>query len=142
MKITIDLDQIQSWVAEAEQITVTPQAERAILDLYKMEAQIGLAIKEAKERIKESALELTPDFKLVHGDNISVAYRAYGSRFAIDESYLNTVPKDLYKVKTTISPIPKEVELYGDAHDGKLPMGIIEKDRVKQVVITVKKGLV
>lgn len=142
MKITIDLDQIKSWVEGADKITVTPEAEGAILNLYKVADQIELAIKEAKERIKQSALELTPDFKSVHGDNLSVAFRAYGSRFKIDESYLNTVPKELYKVKTTISPVPTEVEKFADAHDGKLPMGIIEMDREKQLVITVKKGLV
>lgn len=141
MIVTIDLDQIKEWVAGADKIVLTPDAEASIMKLLEMSQTVEKAIDEAKAKIQEAALALNPDFKSVHSDNLSVAYRAYGSRFSVDETYLNTVPKELYKTKVTVSPIPEEVVKYADAHEGKLPMGIIEKERTKQLIITAKKGI-
>ena len=141
MKIIIDLDQVQEWVTDADKILLTPDAEKSIMQLLDLSKELELAIDSAKLKIQDAALKLNPDFKSVHSDNLSVAFRAYGSRFSIDETYLNTVPKELYKTKVTISPVPEEVEKWADAHEGKLPMGIVEKEREKKISITVKKGI-
>lgn len=142
MKVTIDLDQIKEWVTGASTIVVTPEAEQSLLELFNAQKQIEDAIDEVKAKIQEAALAQNPDFKTVHSDNFTVAYRAWGSRYAIDEAYLKNVPKELYRVKTTLYPETKEIDKYIDAHEGKIPLGIIEKDREKKISITQKKGIV
>ena len=142
MKLTIDTDQIKEWVTGAAQITLTPEAEAPLTELFKAQKAIEDAIEETKLKIQEAALAANPDFKTVHSDNFSVAYRAWGSRYLIDETRLNNVPKELYRIKTTLYPEAQEIEKYVDAHEGQIPLGIIEKEREKKISITAKKGVV
>lgn len=142
MKIIVDLDKLKNLVEGAENILITPDAEVSILKLYEMRDKIDKAIEEAKIRIEGEALKLNPNFKSVHSDNLSIAYRAYGQRYAIEEQYLNMIPKDLYKKVVRYSPEPKNIDQYIEANEGKVPLGIAEKLREKKIVITVKKGLV
>ena len=78
MKITIDLDHINRLIQGSKGIVLDHDSEKSILELLKLQETIENAIKVAKTKIKETALELDPNFKAIHSDNLKIAYRAYG----------------------------------------------------------------
>ena len=138
MKISVDTDQLQILVGSAGEIVINKEGEETLLKLLEIQNQVDEAMKQAKANIERQALQVDKNFMSVQGDRIKVAYRAYGSRYAIDQSHLSDIPETLYKKVTRFSPDTKAIDKYAN-ETGKLPVGIITPDRVKQIIIGIKK---
>ena len=137
MIIKIDLSNIDLAVADSDKILISSDGEKALNTLLDVQEKIEAAIKSAKAIVKLKAVELNPNFSSVQGDTLKVSYRAYGARFKIDESYLDKLDATLYTKKVSFSPVAKEIEKYAD--EKGMPLGVIEVDREKQIVIQRKK---
>lgn len=133
----IDIEKLKELTADAGKIFLTPTGEDTLVQLLEIQAQVEAAIEEAEKTLEEAALKLDPNFTSIQADKIKVFYRAYGTKYAIDESQLPAIPKELYTTKTTYSPDSKAVEKWVDEHKG-LPVGIVEKERNKSLKFTLK----
>jgi hypothetical protein len=134
MQITIDMEDLNELVAQADEIFLNPKAERVLLKLIDLRGQIETAIDQAKVSLEAAALKANPNFKSIRSEKIKVFYRSYGSRFSIDEAQIANVPQELYttEVKRTYAVETDAVEKYLETHKG-LPLGLIEKDRPKKL---------
>lgn len=137
MKISVDTDRVADLQKNGDKILFSPEGEQTLIELYKLAATVEDAIHSAKKQLAESALKLDPNFTSIQGDNVKVAFRAYGARFRIDETRLQEIPKEFYKTKTSYSPEPKAIESFIDEHSAP-PIGIIENTREKQIQVRIK----
>lgn len=135
----IDIEKLNELKADAGKIFLTPTGEDTLVQLLEIQAQVEAAIDEAEKILEEAALKLDPNFTSIQADKIKVFYRAYGTKYAIDESHLEDVPKELYTTKTSYLPDSKAIEKYTDENKG-LPLGIVEKERTKSLKFTLKKN--
>lgn len=136
LKLTVKYTDLQALVEEGKNITVTPKAENAMVALLELQEKVQEAIDQAKKVIEEKALELNPNFSSVRSDKVRVYYRAHGSKFAIDESKVQFLPKDTYKMKVTYSPDSKVLDQYAKEHNGLYPDGVIIRERTKSLSIS------
>ena len=138
--MNIDIDQLSELVATADGIFLSARAEKTLLKLLEIQKQVEDAIIEAKKKLEETALKINPNLQSIQADKVKVWYRAYGSRYLIDESNLQNVPLEMYetKVVTKYSVKAKEVEKFAN-EKGNLPLGIREVERQKQLVFGLKK---
>ena len=137
MKITVDLDELANLTKTADGIFMDGSAEKSLVDLLALSDKLEQAVKEAKATLEAKALALDPNFQSIRGDRIKVGYRYFGSRWSIDESNLNLLPKTFYTTKTTYSINAEEVEK--QIKTGRLPVGIKENERAKTITITLLK---
>lgn len=137
MKITLDLSTLSNLVKTADKIVFSPEGEETLVNLITIQKQVEDALDNAKLIIESAALKQDPNFMSVQGDKVKVSYRSYGARFKIDESFISQIPENLYTKKTNYTPIPEAVEKH--AAEKGMPLGIIEPERKKQIIITAKK---
>ena len=137
--MNIDIEKLKKLTADADKIFISPEGEEVLVQLIEIQEQVEEAIKAAKAKLEKTALELNPLFSSIQADKIKVFYRAYGSKYVIDDSQVQFIPKELYTVKTTYTPESELIEKYIDANKGKMPQGIIEPDRVKQISFSLKR---
>jgi len=133
----IDIDKLNQLVVEGDKILFTAEGEAVLLELFKIQDQVEEAFKAVKLKIAETALKQDPNFTSIQGAKIKVFYRSYGSKYKIDASLVDQVPKELYEVKVSYSAKSKEIDNYAEEHGG-VPYGIIETEREKQISITQK----
>lgn len=133
----INIEKLKDLIQDADKIFLGPEGEEVLLQLLEIEKQVELAIEAAKLKLEETALKLDPNFSSIQSDKIKVYYRSYGSRYAIDESNIDMLPKDLYETKTSYSVNTEAVDRYIEEHKG-VPIGIIEKERPKSLSFSVK----
>lgn len=133
----IDVEKLDKLTAEADKIFLSPDGEQVLLQLLEIENQVKAALQVAKEKLEETALRISPDFKCIQGDTIKVYYRSFGSRFYIDDSKIGLIGDKFYKTKTTYSPETKEIENYIKANN-MLPDGIYEAERPKKITFATK----
>ena len=137
MKITVDLDHLNTLIKDADQILLSADGEKAIIQLLELKELVVKAEKAAKLAIEVAALKLDMNFTSVESDKIKISYRAYGPRYKIDESHIDKLPTTLYKKVVKFSPLPKAIDDHSDEHG--LPLGVIENEREKQISIKEKK---
>lgn len=133
--ITIDLDKIAKWVESSKELLLTPDAEDSLKNLLDLQEQIESALKQAKENIKTEALAYNENFTGLKTDKYKISYRAYGSRYTIERSHAEDIPKELTKVVTKMSVNVKAVDEYLENNEGRMPLGILETEREKQISI-------
>lgn len=136
----IDIEKLDDLVKKSNKIFITPEGEEVLLQLLALQEQVEAAIDEAEKRLEESALKLDPNFTSLQANRIKVYYRAYGSKYKIDESRINDIPKELYTLSVRYSANTKEIEKYSDEHKG-LPLGIVEADRTKSLKFSEKNKI-
>jgi hypothetical protein len=134
--INIAYEDLQSLVAEGKNIVASPKAEEALVALLTLKEEVENAIEEAKKVIEEKALELNPNFSSIRSDKIKVAYKTYGAKYAIDETKVNFLPKEVYRSKVSYTADAKALEKFVEEHGGLFPDGIIIKDRKKSMSIS------
>lgn len=136
----IDIEKVTHLVKKADDIFLAPDGEQVLIDLLTIQAQVEAAIDEAKAKLEQTALKVDPNFTSIQADKIKVYYRAFGSKYYIDENNINLAPKEFYTVesKVTYKIDTKALEKSID-QTGKLPGGIIEVDRKKAISFTLKK---
>lgn len=137
----IDIEKLAKITAKADEIFLTPAGEQVLIDLLKIQDQVNAAIGEAKQKLEATALKVNPNFSSIQADKIKVYYRAYGSKFYIDEAQINMAPKELYEIESKVNYKidTKAVEKWADAHGG-MPTGIKEVERSKSISISFKNG--
>lgn len=135
--MNIKIEELEELVKTADSIFITEKGEKVLLKLMDLQEQVENAVKEAKAKIEAAALAIDPDFASIQGSAIKVSYRAYGSRYAIDESLANEVPKDLITKKEVVSINTEAVDNFIKANGG-LPVGIFEPVRAKTISISKK----
>lgn len=138
MKLSIDTDNLQTLAKKADQIVFTPEGEETLIKLLELEGKVKEAISLAKQTIEASAKKLDENFTSVQGDKVKVSYRSYGTRYIIDEAFIKDLPKELYRISVKHYPNSKEISKLA-TETGKLPQGIVEPDRQKQITISIKK---
>lgn len=135
----IDIEKLKELTADAGKIFLTPKGEDVLVQLLEIQKQVEEAIEAAEVTLEEAALKLDPNFTSIQADKIKVFYRAYGTKYAIDESVLPDIPKELYTTKTSYLPDSKAIEKWTEEHKG-LPIGVIEKERTKSLKFTLKNS--
>ena len=137
----IDIETLNELVTKADEIFLTAAGEKTLVKLLAIQDQIEDAITQAKAKLEAAALKTDPNFSSIQSDKIKVYYRAFGSKYYIDESNINLAPKEFYTTqsKVTYKIDTKALEKAIDA-SGKIPAGIIEVERKKQLTFALKKN--
>ncbi len=135
MKISIDLDELKDLAQEGKQICLRPEGEEVLLRLLEAQEVVNAAIEEAKRVLEAEALKLSPDFQAIRSDHLTVQYRACGPKYRVEESLLETVPDHLYISRTTYTLLSEAIDEYARSQ-GQLPVGIAERVRPKQIVLS------
>lgn len=135
--MTIDIESLDQLVLDSDKIFLTPAGEKTLVKLLKIKGQIEDAITSAEKKLEETALKLNPNFTSIQADKIKVYYRAYGSRYYIDESQIAFIPKELYAAKTMYRADAKAIEKWSEEHKG-MPAGIREAERQKSLKFSLK----
>jgi len=139
MKLTIDLDNLKKLSKKGKDIFMKPEAEKELLAILEAEEQIKEIKEKAKEELEKVALKKNPNFSSIESDNVKVYYRAFGSRYRVDDPNADKLPEDLIKTEKKYKIITKEVDKFYKEH-GKLPVGINEVERPKKISFNAKKN--
>lgn len=137
----IDIEKLNNLVTKSDEIFLSADGEQVLIDLLAIQEQVEQAITAAKLKLEQAALKANPNFSSIQANKVKVYYRAYGAKYYIDEANLNLAPKEFY---TTESKITYKIDTKGlEKHieqTGKVPAGIIEVERKKQLTFAIKKG--
>lgn len=135
----IDIEKLGEIVNKADEIFLSANGEKVLIDLLTIQDQVENAISKAKEKLEATALKSNPNFSSIQGDKIKVYYRAFGSKYYVDEANLKMAPKELYTVeeKTIYKIDTKAVDKWIDQHGGT-PAGINEVERKKTLSFSLK----
>jgi hypothetical protein len=137
----IDIEKLTNLISKADDIFISADGEQVLIDLLTIQEQLDNAFAEAKAKLEAAAKKKNPNFSSIQGDKIKVYYRAYGSKYYVDEANINLAPKEFYTVESKITykidtkALEKSIE-----QTGKVPAGIIEVERKKQLTFTLKKN--
>lgn len=137
-KITVDLTKVAELVSDGKDLFLTPDAEKAIVELFALKDQIEAAIEELKGTLAAAGEEYNPDFTSIKADSVRVSYRQYGGKYAVDDSHAADIPEGLVEPKVSYKVLTKEIDAWVDEHGG-LPLGINERERAKTISISIKK---
>lgn len=138
---TIDIEKLGNIIKKADDIFLSAQGEQVLIDLLTIQEQVEEAIAMAKLKLEATALAVNPNFTSIQADKIKVYYRAFGSKYYVDEANINLAPKEFYTIESKVSykvdtkKLEKSIE-----ETGRVPAGIIEVDRKKTISISFKKG--
>ena len=136
--MNIKIEKVEKLVAKFDQIFLSADGEKVLIDLLALQEKIETAIKTAKLKLETAALMYDKNFTSIQGSKVKVSYRAYGSRYAIDESLASQLPDGIVSKKEVLSINTDEVDRFIKAN-GALPLGINEPIRHKTISISVKK---
>lgn len=135
----IDVENLSDLVAKADDIFLGPKGEATLVKLLEVQKVVEDAINTAKTVLEQSAIKLNPNFASIQGDTVKVSYRYFGARYYLDESQIDKVDPELYKVTKRYSVDAKALEAYIDEHKG-MPVGVNEVERKKQITFAMKQG--
>jgi hypothetical protein len=137
----VDVEKLNELVVKADEIFLTAAGEKVLINLLAIQDQVEQAIDAAKAKLEAAALKANPNFSSIQADKIKVYYRSYGAKYYIDEAHINLAPKEFYTVesKVTYRIDTKALEKAIDT-SGKVPAGIIEVERKKQLTFALKKN--
>lgn len=135
-ELVVNLDHLVELVARGSDLFLTPDAEKAILELYAIQSNVEYHIEALKEALAVEGERQNPNFTSIKGDNVSVGYRQYGGKYGVDESLADQIPEGMVKTKITRTVDTKEVDKWADHNDG-LPLGIVERARAKTISISI-----
>lgn len=136
--MNIDIEFLDKIKLEADRIFLEPEGEETLVKLLEIQTQVEQAIDAAKVKLADAALKLNPNFSSIQGDKVKVYYRAYGSRYKIDESLIDQIPIELYTKKLVYTPVAEAIEEWTKQHEG-MPIGIIEPERSKSLSFSLKE---
>ena len=134
----IDIDKLEKLVVDSDKIFLTPEGEEVLMQLLEIRQQVEDAIDAAEAKLEETGIKIDPNFSSIQSNKVKVYYRAFGSRYKIDPSLVDQLPKNLYKVITKYNAVSDEIDKYANDNKG-LPLGIIEPERKKQITFSLKE---
>lgn len=132
-QLIVNLNDINSLALEGGKLMYTPRAEEAIVGLLTLKELIDNHIEAIKGKIAAAGKQLDPNFKGVVGEQIKSIYRAYGEKYEWDKT--TKTPDGILKEVVSVKVDTKAVELFVK-EQGKLPDGIMEKERVPVLSLT------
>lgn len=135
--MNINIENLDNLKLKADKIFISPEGEEVLIQLLDLRQQVEDAIDVAKTKLEEKGLELDPNFNSIQASKVKVYYRAFGARYKIDPSFVDQLPKNLYKTSTKYDAVAEEIEKYVEGNKG-LPLGIIEADRTKTLTFSLK----
>lgn len=139
--MNIPIEKLTKLISKADDIFLSADGEQVLIDLLTIQTQVEDAITQAKAKLEAAALKANPNFSSIQANKIKVYYRAYGSKYYVDEANINLAPKEFYTVESKVTykidtkALEKNIE-----QTGKVPAGIIEVERKKQLTFAIKKG--
>jgi hypothetical protein len=134
--ITVDPREIQFYAEEGGKLMFKASAEEHLIKLLELQKRIDEAVDSVKEKITDAGKEIDPDFKGVVGPKVSAVYRYFGGKYDYDRSVTGDALPYLKEI-TYYKPNPEAIDKYiGEV--GEMPPGIKEKDRNKQLTLTIK----
>lgn len=125
--VVVNKNEVKKWVEEGSKFAITKDAEQYILKLDSLITFLEDHLEQCKTKAMEEVHKLRPNEKRVKGKNIYIDEREYGDKYkgknpAFEKTY-------------TISRIDaKKVDEYMKK-SGKLPDGVLENLRAKQIKI-------
>lgn len=131
MKIIIDTDELAKLQANADVITLEPEAEETLARILELEAQIADIKETAKAKLLEEARNLNANFKSWEADNIRISMRAFGAKYYVSDADFNLAPKELYKTEATVIAPNEDYDIITTA---------LEKAGFKVAVSKTKEG--
>lgn len=137
MQIIIDTDDFRRDCIHAETFALSDDGERALIRVLDLQDKINKFVEEVKSKIVENAKTIDADFTAISGRNVKLEYRASGAKYelkdheSVDATFVTTTMRD--------TPNTKAIDEYRKSHDGELPIGVEEKQRVKTLIIK-RKG--
>ena len=133
----IDIEKLNQLYPQADKILFNPEAESVLIQLLEIQEQVEVAIKAAKQKLEEAALKINPNFSSLHADKVKVFYRAYGEKYAIDESLITEIPEVFYEKQMKYKPKVDEIDDY-QKKSHALPYGVKLRDRQKSISFSFK----
>lgn len=138
--MNIEIEKLQQLITDSDKIFLSAEGEEVLIQILNIQKQVEHALETAKQMLEKKALEINPNFSSIQADKIKVYYRSYGSRYRIDENYLEKLSPKFYKVSKRYDVIAEEVEKFADEKGG-LPMGINEVERPKSMSFSLKNKI-
>lgn len=135
----IDIDNLNDLVAKADGIFFGPKGESTLVKLLEAQKAVEDAIDAAKIVLETAAGRLDPNFASIQGDKIKVSYRYFGAKYYLDETLVDKVDPELYKVIKRYNANAKAIETWVEEHKG-MPQGVREVERKKQITFAMKGG--
>ncbi len=135
--ITIDKKAILNFAQEGGQLIFKKEAEEHLLKLLEIKEFIDNELEKVKVQIEMAGKSISPDFKGVIGKKVKAIYRLFGEKYAYDKTLIEVARPYLkeFTVRKVISELVEETV----EKTGRLPKGIIEKERSPKLSITIKK---
>lgn len=133
----IDIDQLEKLVVDSDKIFLTAEGEETLVKLLEIRQQVEDAIDFAKKKLETAGLKIDPNFSSIQASKVKVYFRAFGARYKIDPSHIDTLPKNLYETSIKYNAIADEIEKYAEENKG-LPLGVIEAERTKTISFGLK----
>ena len=126
-EIIIKPKEIVALSEKAGKLVFDKGADEALAKLLEWQNKINEIVTQVAFKIEEAGISLSPDFKGVLGGKTKAVRRLYGDKYTYDKSRRDIV-KPYLKTITFYKPDSELVENYKE-NKGKLPDGIIEKER-------------
>lgn len=132
--LRINIKKIQKLTKDSNKVKIDKESENILKMLFFLKYKIDEAIENAKMQIEVEGNKLIPHFKGFVGEDISATYRAYGSKYVIENPETN----EYSKVNIRYTPDTEKIEKYLEEH-GELPMGVKFADRKPKLTFNTKK---
>lgn len=132
--LTVDLDDLGKLAYDGQNVVLEPEAEQALIQLLELQKRVNEAVDNAKSMVEQRALEHNPNFTSVQASKLKVGYQFFGMKYSIDNEHLDDLSQEFYKTETKYSPVSAAIDKYVK-DEGKLPLGIIERERSKTITI-------
>ena len=130
------LDDAKSYAEKGKDFVFNAEADEAIYQVMRLKDGIEKTIEAMKAEIEKQGLAYNENFKSVKGDRVKVGYRAYGGLYTIDYKEIEKVSKKFYRVDKRYYPETEEIKKFVE-ENGALPVGVNERERAKQISISV-----
>ena len=134
--IVIDRNEIARFVEQGGKLAIKPEAELHLVRLLELQEMVEKAIEDVKEKIVEAGKNIDPDFKGVIGRRIKAIYRHTQSPYDFDAGHTEEVMQFLKETKYYRVDGAKVEEYI--AEKGVMPDFILEKEREKSLIISLK----
>ena len=135
--ITVKKSDITKFAEEGGKLVWKAEAEEQLLHLLELKETIDNAIEEVKENIAIAGKEVSPDFSGVMGSRVRAIYRVFGEKYAYDKNLVEKARPFLneFTVRKVISEVVDEYA----KKEGNLPEGIVEKERLPKISLSITK---
>lgn len=135
--IIISKSVINHFAQEGGKLIFKPEAETELLKLLELKDMVDNAIEHVKVDIEKAGKGISPDFTGVVGQRVRALYRVFGEKYTYDKALVEKARP--YLSEFTIRKVQSGVVDDYVKREGTLPEGIIEKERVPKISLSIAK---